>query len=296
MKDDVVPGLDADLRSKLAQKHDSTRELEARAYISAVLGDSFPTDVPINVFLHDGTVLCRLLIPLLPNTKYSTSKMPFKQMENIDTFLKGATQIGVPAYDLFQTVDLYESKNIPQVIQSIHAFSRYAAVFNPAFGEQFPPLGPKLAKPRVMSFTPQQLDAGKNIVNTFQYGYTGGSNASGVYFGKRRDIGGAYEEGTHMRRSSASPQSRGSSTSAGQSPTTKPQTLSSAVPPSVLVRHYEANSMRSTPPPPPPAASKPHKFTAHGTQPEQEQNKEPQREAEEIDVASLWERGRVSGR
>lgn len=40
------------------------------------------------------------------------------QMENIACFLSGAERLGVPKYDLFQTVDLYEKKNMTQVNQS----------------------------------------------------------------------------------------------------------------------------------------------------------------------------------
>lgn len=41
--------------------------------------------------------------------------MPFIQMENISHFLAGAEKLGVPKHDLFQTVDLYEKKNMTQV-------------------------------------------------------------------------------------------------------------------------------------------------------------------------------------
>jgi hypothetical protein len=36
-------------------------------------------------------------------------------MENIENFLKTAESLGVSSTDLFQTVDLYEEKNIPKV-------------------------------------------------------------------------------------------------------------------------------------------------------------------------------------
>ena len=39
-------------------------------------------------------------------------------MENIGNFLDAAGQLGVAKNDLFQTVDLYEGQNIPQVIFS----------------------------------------------------------------------------------------------------------------------------------------------------------------------------------
>lgn len=46
-------------------------------------------------------------------------------MENISMFLRGAEALGVPKHDLFQTVDLFEKKNMTQVVDSIFAISRY---------------------------------------------------------------------------------------------------------------------------------------------------------------------------
>ena len=37
--------------------------------------------------------------------------------ENINNFLAGCRTIGVPDTDLFMTVDLYEAKNMTQVVQ-----------------------------------------------------------------------------------------------------------------------------------------------------------------------------------
>lgn len=40
-------------------------------------------------------------------------------MENIETFLKGAEAYGVPNNSLFQTVDLYEGRNMAMVVSTI---------------------------------------------------------------------------------------------------------------------------------------------------------------------------------
>ena len=37
------------------------------------------------------------------------------QMENIGNFLAGCEALGIVKTDIFQTVDLYEGQNIPQV-------------------------------------------------------------------------------------------------------------------------------------------------------------------------------------
>lgn len=94
--------------------------------------------------MHALLLCCRLIDKLAPGqAKYKVSKIPFMQvkqkrnripgswymcvcdtniiivqMENIACFLSGAERLGVPKYDLFQTVDLYEKKNMTQVNQS----------------------------------------------------------------------------------------------------------------------------------------------------------------------------------
>ncbi|CEG81053.1 Putative Vacuolar biogenesis protein [Rhizopus microsporus] len=73
--------------------------------------------------------------------KFKQSKMPFVQMENISIFLKGAEALGVPKHDLFQTIDLYEKKNMTQVVDSIYAISRYG--YKAGTCSNY--LGPKLA-------------------------------------------------------------------------------------------------------------------------------------------------------
>lgn len=51
-------------------------------------------------------------------------KMAFKQMENINNFLQACQQMGMVNTDLFQTVDLYESQNMHQVVCTLHALGR----------------------------------------------------------------------------------------------------------------------------------------------------------------------------
>lgn len=106
-------------------------------------------------------------------------------MENIVAFLRAASQAGVPDDELFETVDLFESRDPIQVVTTIRAYSRCANKLNPSI----PVLGPQIAEkqntgPRV--FNPVQIPAW----NTHQYGYMGGANQSteGVTMGRRREI------------------------------------------------------------------------------------------------------------
>ena len=68
--------------------------------------------------------VCRVINKLQPGSikKINTGSMAFKLMENIGNFLEAAAAYGVPKTDLFQTVDLYEGENIPQVCVSMVIF------------------------------------------------------------------------------------------------------------------------------------------------------------------------------
>ena len=81
-------------------------------------------------------------------------------MENVNSFLNAATRMGVKNYEQFQTVDLYEGKNIPQVVDCIFAVSRHAA----AKGYHGPLLGPKLASSNSRNFTQEQLNESNKII------------------------------------------------------------------------------------------------------------------------------------
>ncbi|KAI9311984.1 calponin homology domain-containing protein [Dichotomocladium elegans] len=119
--------------------------------------------------------------------KYKVSTIPFMQMENIARFLEGAEKLGVPKHDLFQTVDLYEKKNMTQVVDAIFSISRYA--YKAGVCSTY--LGPKLADKQSNTFSQEQLNESNTIYSTFQYGYNKGANQSGMTtFGARRQISG----------------------------------------------------------------------------------------------------------
>ena len=111
--------LDQDLKSSREQKY-AKGEKEAREWIYDVLRVS-PGDVQqydrlgydLADLLKDGRWVCQLDQKLNwkgsnPCSKVSDSRMQFIQMENISFFLEAAKQIGVPADEIFETIDLYE--------------------------------------------------------------------------------------------------------------------------------------------------------------------------------------------
>ncbi|EHB13121.1 Transgelin-2 [Heterocephalus glaber] len=75
-------------------------------------------------WLKDGTVLCELINGLHPEgqapvKKIQASTMAFKQVEQISQFLQAAERYSINTTDIFQTVDLWEGKNMACVQQTL---------------------------------------------------------------------------------------------------------------------------------------------------------------------------------
>ena len=148
----TVSSLDKDLKVKHDSKYSVERDHEAREWIGAVTGTPLDSEKSLQDVLKDGITLCELINALMPDRKPlkpTTSKLSFKQMENIHSFLVAIAELGVRPFESFQTVDLYEGKNIIQVIDCIFAVSRSAE----KKGYQGPRLGPKLATANERAFT-----------------------------------------------------------------------------------------------------------------------------------------------
>lgn len=103
-------GLDAELARKQAAKYDTKTEVQVKDWITAVTGEAFTESFGDS--LKDGRMLCMLINKIQAGSvrKIETSKMPFKQMENISNFLKACRTLSLPEHDLFETVDLFEQK------------------------------------------------------------------------------------------------------------------------------------------------------------------------------------------
>ncbi len=122
-----VYGLDAELAKKQKAKYDPELERKAIDWIVAVTRISKPLDSSFSEWLHDGVVLCQLLNNIRSGSisKINSSSMPFKQMENITSFLRCCRSVfNVPEADLFETVDLYEDKDMNNVVRCIFSLGR----------------------------------------------------------------------------------------------------------------------------------------------------------------------------
>lgn len=134
--------------------------------------------------LKDGVILCKLANALGAGSKpikVNESKMAFKQMENIGNFLDAINNYGVAKNDSFQTVDLYESQNMPAVITALHALGRKAG----SKGKRG--IGPKESTKNERDFTEEQLRAGQGVIG-LQMGSNKGATQAGQNFGKTRAI------------------------------------------------------------------------------------------------------------
>ncbi|KAI8804170.1 calponin homology domain-containing protein [Cladochytrium replicatum] len=227
--DDSLPlyGLDKELAEKQAAKYDPAREQEVRTFIESVVGEPLPSGKSFAEALKDGQTLCKLMNALLPEhtIKISPSGLAFKKMENINNFLDRCQKLGIPKFDTFMTVDLFEEKNIPQVIQCIYSVSRHAHAADPAVML----IGPKLAQKAERNFSNEQLSKAKAAVPLLaSFASSAGSGSfgnvrqvydpsigtgdttavtkllsakaeaeknAGARIGARREIGGKYAEG-----------------------------------------------------------------------------------------------------
>eukprot|EP00761_Pharyngomonas_kirbyi_P011977 gb/GECH01012003.1/.p1 GENE.gb/GECH01012003.1/~~gb/GECH01012003.1/.p1 ORF type:complete len:290 (+),score=74.46 gb/GECH01012003.1/:1-870(+) len=153
-------GLDRELAQKQAAKKDPKAEAEVRGWIEAVTGEKFASS-DFQESLKDGVLLCKLANRIKPGSikKVNNMKMPFMQMENINSFLEFAKNIGVSSHDLFMTIDLFEGKNIPQVIQCLYAIGSVAQSLP---GYNGPKIGTKYATRQERQFSEEQLRRARN--------------------------------------------------------------------------------------------------------------------------------------
>jgi hypothetical protein len=108
-------------------------EKEERAWIASLLPshqdrcDS--SSVTLHELLKDGVLLCELINHVAESsvTKPSTSNLPFKQRENISSYLGACEKLGMSQTELFETSDLFESKNLALVLKHISALHLYVA-------------------------------------------------------------------------------------------------------------------------------------------------------------------------
>eukprot|EP00743_Colponemidia_sp_Colp-15_P002977 GILK01003220.1.p1 GENE.GILK01003220.1~~GILK01003220.1.p1 ORF type:complete len:246 (+),score=48.85 GILK01003220.1:46-738(+) len=158
-----VYGLDKDLAERARNKHDPERESKALQWIYDVTEET-PSGEPLADVLKDGVLLCKLINKIKEGhiSRINSLKSPFKMMENITAYIQSCRDFGVREMDLFSTVDLYEAKNIPQVVQNLYSLAR-------AIESSFPEyMGPRLEWASRRSTTDGSISPAKRFSGTYQ--------------------------------------------------------------------------------------------------------------------------------
>ncbi|XP_033217656.1 muscle-specific protein 20-like [Belonocnema kinseyi] len=178
--------LERQVRAKLAGKRNLEQEKEAQEWIETILGKKFPVGETFEDVLRDGQVLCQLMNKISPGSipKINTSGGQFKMMENINVFQKALKEYGVDDIDVFQTVDLYDKKDISQVTTTLFSLGRQTYRHPEWKG---PYLGPKPSEECKRDFTEEQLKAGQTVIG-LQAGSNKGATQAGSNMGAGRKI------------------------------------------------------------------------------------------------------------
>lgn len=153
------------------------QEAEIKGWLAEVLAADLGSG-SLHDALKDGVVLCNLInkIRCTRDSKFpSKMKASFVQMENICYFIENARSLGVPDSENFQTIDLFEGKNMKQVMHCLYSLSRN---LHKSGRTEFPVIGPKLVEPVKITFTESQLEDAKRTIS-LQYGYCRTNNSQG---------------------------------------------------------------------------------------------------------------------
>lgn len=188
-------GLTREVQNKINKKYDP--ELEERlvqwiiAQCGPGVGQPEPGKAGVQNWLKDGCVLCELINSLYATNKpiktIKSSTMAFKQMEQISLFLTAAEKYGITKTDIFQTVDLFESKDLAAVQRTLMALGSLAVTKEDGCYKGDPSWFHKKAKENRREFSEEQLNEGKNVIG-LQMGSNKGATQSGLNYGQPRQI------------------------------------------------------------------------------------------------------------
>jgi len=152
-------------------------EKEVMAWVEAVMEEPLPKGDYEEV-LKDGIVLCKLINKLSPGSvKKIKEKGPaFMLMENVQAFQAAIKKYGVPDMEIFQTADLFEGRNIPQVTLCLYALARQTQKHPEYKG---PSMGPKMATKNERNFTEEEIRKGRDAQVGLQAGQNKGATQAG---------------------------------------------------------------------------------------------------------------------
>ena len=99
---------------------------EAKEWIEDIIHAPLPPIVQLEEALRDGVTLAEVVQALHPNQSFRivrNPKLQYRHTDNITFFFHFLAEVELPELFRFETIDLYEKKNIPKVIYCIHALS-----------------------------------------------------------------------------------------------------------------------------------------------------------------------------
>lgn len=191
-------GMDVAISRKLNSRYDPMVEQEVLAWIQQLTGASIPAGREnVHHDLKSGQILMKLIstvydrTPNLPPAaaqvrrpiRYNTMSAPFKQMENIELFLNLCEAYGVPRTGLFQTVDLFECRNMAQVLNTILLLGTEAQ----RNGMNGPACGARPCQENRRNFSEDVLRSGETMIG-LQAGTNKLASQKGMTFGGVRHI------------------------------------------------------------------------------------------------------------
>nr|XP_046266656.1 transgelin-like [Scatophagus argus] len=189
-------GLTREVQNKIDKKYDPELEERLVEWIIAQCGSGVgrpePGKTGIQNWLKDGCVLCELINSLYGSKKpiktIKHSDMAFKQMEQISMFLKAAENYGVIKTDIFQTVDLFESKDLAAVQRTLMALGSLAVTKDDGCYKGDPNWFHRKAQENRRDFTDEQLSEGKSVIGLQMGTNRGASQAGMTGYGQPRQI------------------------------------------------------------------------------------------------------------
>ena len=144
---------------------------EAKRWIEAVLHQELPEVTIFEQNLRNGVVLAKIAATFAPSivterkifdvdeTRFLANGLHFRHTDNINYFLKAVTELGLPTIFCPETTDVYDAKNIPRVVYSLHALSLFLYRLGKA-----PPMSDLLGK---ATFTAEQISAMKSALDAY---------------------------------------------------------------------------------------------------------------------------------
>ncbi|XP_024056628.1 transgelin-2 [Terrapene carolina triunguis] len=189
-------GLSWEVQQRIDKQYDPELEQILTQWILAQCGGIQPPEPGKEKFqewLKDGTVLGKLINSLYPKgqgpvANTDPSNKAFKQMEQISQFLRAAEQYGIAPTDIFQTVDLWEGKNMACVQRTLMNLGGLAVTKQDGLFVGDPNWFPKKSQENRRDFSKDKLKEGQNVIGLQMGTNRGASQAGMTGYGMPRQI------------------------------------------------------------------------------------------------------------